>query len=494
MRTIAVLVASMLAVVPAFAADHFLTIGGGGSPQNNQVSLERNIVYFTRTLSDLAIKDARHDVFFACGNDPATRDLQFVPPGGDPPKVNLLLSRLFGREKDLWNSYRPHELKDLSGPSTRAAITKWFETSGRRLADGDRLFVHFTGHGSGGQRGQPRNTTMDLWNDGGMPVKEFTGLLDKLPAKVSVVLVMVQCHSGGFGDVIFKDATAGPVLAEQNRCGFFATWPERLAAGCTPDTVEDNYREYSTYFWAALSGKKRNGQTVERPDYDGDGKTSMAEAHAYVQLTSETVDIPMCTSDVLVRQFGRGKDPKATGLMSGSSPYDKLLETAGADQKAVLEGLSKQLGLTGADRAGAARKLASSIEAERAALGRTKDAATKEAETLRRQMRSAVLARWPEMNNAWHPAVTKAITTEADAIVAVVQGHPAFAKWEKLTADAEKAGDRSFELERKWVKCQRVMYVLDSVALAANLEKTATPIVRERYKAVRKAEGGQFGS
>ncbi|HSI32299.1 MAG TPA: hypothetical protein VK986_01810, partial [Tepidisphaeraceae bacterium] len=116
-----------------------------------------------------------------------------------------------------------------------------------------------------------------------------------------------------------------------------------------------------------------------------------------------------------------------------------------------------------------------------------------EAETLRRQVRSAVLARWPEMTNAWHAAVTRAVTTEADDIVKVIQGNPAFAKWEKLDADAKVAGDKSFDLERKWVKCQRVLYVLESVALAANLEKTATPIVRERYKEVRKAECAQFG-
>ena len=88
-----------------------------------------------------------------------------------------------------------------------------------------------------------------------MTVKEFVGLLDKLSPKVQVVLFMVQCHSGGFWDVIFKGADVGPVLAEATRCGFFATWSDRLAAGCTPDTAEENYKDYTTYFFAALSGQ-----------------------------------------------------------------------------------------------------------------------------------------------------------------------------------------------------------------------------------------------
>src|SRR6059058_3371245 len=35
--------------------DHFLTIGGGGSPRNNQLSLERNVVFFRRTLADCGL-------------------------------------------------------------------------------------------------------------------------------------------------------------------------------------------------------------------------------------------------------------------------------------------------------------------------------------------------------------------------------------------------------------------------------------------------------
>jgi hypothetical protein len=338
---------------------------------------------------------------------------------------------------------------------------------------------------------------MDLWFDGGMTVKEFVPLLDKLNPKVQVVLIMVQCHSGGFGDVIFKNGDAGPLLAEATRCGFFATWYERLAAGCTPDTQEENYKDYTTYFFAALSGKTRMGQAVVQPDYDHDGKTSMAEAHAYVLLTSDTIDIPLCTSDVLLRQFSKTKDDKVKDLITASTKFETLIQETSPDRRAVLEGLSKQLELKGDDRAASARILADSLDRQRKALeqkplfggGRRNDPR----ENLRNQIKARVMARWPEIANGFHPATIKALTQEAAEIVQVIETHPAFKQWDALLEKSEEQAEKSFDLERKWVKCQRFLYVAESVALEANLPKIASRLIQERYKTLREAECAGFG-
>src|SRR4051812_40333834 len=89
------LFALMCALAPTAWAgtDHFLTIGGGGSPRNNQLSLERNVVFFRRMLSDCGLAGAPHEVYFACGNE-RIRDLQFADPNATPPRANLLLARL----------------------------------------------------------------------------------------------------------------------------------------------------------------------------------------------------------------------------------------------------------------------------------------------------------------------------------------------------------------------------------------------------------------
>ena len=67
------------------AADHFLTIGGGHSPDNNQVSLEQNVLFFRDALATLKLGNTPQEVLFADGND-NQRDVQFTPDAADPPE------------------------------------------------------------------------------------------------------------------------------------------------------------------------------------------------------------------------------------------------------------------------------------------------------------------------------------------------------------------------------------------------------------------------
>src|SRR2546421_3383277 len=354
------LLALLLAVgSTAFAAgDHFLVIGGGSQPSENQVSLEKNILFFQQLLRDSEGPDVRPDVFFADGLA-GTRDVQFVS-AEKPRRVNQLLAQIFTPDNDTFYAYRPHQIPNVRGPSNRRALTNWFNNDGARLGEGDRLFIYFTGHGGPGR--PERNSTMAMWEDRSLNVADFSSMLDRLSPKVQVVLLMVQCHAGGFADVIFRDGRPGARLTSARRCGFFATAFDRRAAGCTADVDEEDYHDYSTTFLAAMAGKTRTGQRVAPPDYNGDGRVSLAEAHAYVLLHSDTIDLPVTTSDVLLRQFSR---ENGTDLMRSDGPYEELIQHASASQRAVLEGLSDQLELKGNSRTFAARNLADRLDAQR---------------------------------------------------------------------------------------------------------------------------------
>ena len=80
---------------------------------------------------------------------------------------------------------------------------------------------------------------------------------------------------------------------------------------------------------------------VERPDYDKDGRTSLAEAHAYVLINSDTIDIPVCTSDVLLRQFSKTKDAKVKDLVTAGTKFEELLKL---DFDAAVPGNGPSLG------------------------------------------------------------------------------------------------------------------------------------------------------
>ncbi len=482
----------LLALVLSFCAlwstalgrgDHFLVIGGGNQPSENQVSLEKNVLFFQQLLRESEGPDVLPDVFFADGLA-GTRDVQFVSTE-KPPRVNQLLAQIFTPDNDTFYSYRAHKIPQVRGPSNRRALTNWFNNDGAHLGDGDRLFIYFTGHGGPGR--PERNTTLAMWEDRSLNVMDFSSMLDRLSPKVQVVLLMVQCHAGGFADVIFRDGRPGPRLSSARRCGFFATTFDRQAAGCTADIDEDDYHDYSTSFLAALGGKTRTGQRVAPPDYNGDGHVSFAEAHAYVLLHSDTVDVPVTTSDVLLRQFSR---QSGTDLLSADGPFEEMIQHASPSQRAILEGLSEQLELKGNSRTFAARNLADRLDAQRKQVQKQRQQRFNDRDGMAAGLRNRLTRRWPELSNPWSPRVAELLQKQGEAIQRYIESDRLYSRFDGARQAAGALDEKDLDLERNWVKCQRFLYTAQSVVLAANLEKIADPAIVKRYQEMIADEAG----
>lgn len=110
----------------------------------------------------------------------------------------------------------------------------------------------------------------------------------------------------GFGHAVFEDFKVpddAKTLAKQLRVGFFAQQHNLSAAGCRPDI--DNDEEFSSYFWGAIVGRSRTGEPISGCDLDRNGTVSFAEAYAYAVVASNTIDIPLRTSDVVLRTYSR---------------------------------------------------------------------------------------------------------------------------------------------------------------------------------------------
>ena len=487
-RSIAILLLVAIAgVEPAVAKEHFLTIGGGSSASNNQVSLEQNVLYLQRFLHDAGLDGMPHEILFSDGLA-GGKDLQFFDPNFEPPRANALLAEVFNREQGLTTRYRPHAIPHLWGPSGRQSLNKWFDTIGAKLHDEDRLFIYFTGHGGRGQGKPPTNQTLAMWDEADMPVKEFTALLDRLPAKVRVVMVMVQCFGGGFADVLFVDGDPNKGLSPRNRCGFFATVPTRFAAGCTADVDEENYKEYSTYFWAALYGQTRAGDEIEKPDFDGDGKVSFAEAHAYALIHSETVDISMKTSDAFLRKYAKGSPTNGGALFNSEDDFDRLLAVANPSDKAVLQQLSKVLALEGPRRVQTARTKFSEIERQRREIDKKKQKLTAERDQMRRSLQTRVERRWPELTNLLNPSATEILAKESPEIVRFIESSPGFNDFEKQGEAIDALEKQADDLDRTGVKQQRFIRTAENVAMAANLPKVAKEEIIQSFKRLVEAE------
>jgi hypothetical protein len=470
--------------------DYFLTIGGGPSPYSNQVSLEKNTLFFQRMLGGLGVAADRHTVLFSDGSDP-DRDLHYYDPAKPLPRANELLAALSGNEEYLRYLFRNHAVPAVAGASNKAAVRKWIADHTATLKPGDRVFVYITGHGG---KGKPEdNAHFYLWRRETMNVEELAAEFDKLPPEVAVVTVMVQCYSGAFANLIFQGGKPAGEFSPANRCGFFATVQTRGAAGCTAEIEEEGYKEYSSYFLPGLCGQTRNGTRIEPPDYNHDGTISFAEAHAYALCAADTIDIPVKTSDAFLRKYSRlGK--AGDGLMTLDTPYDELMGLAGPCEREVLDRLTAEFNLTGSDRIARARRRGEELDKQRRELEQQAGRKRHQLNPIRKAMFDEIQDHWPELRNPWRPGIAELLQAEGEKIVRAISSQAEFKRFQHLQGEIEKLGDEGSRMERLWAKTQRMLRVAENVALAANLPKLATREVQERYERLQAAEAGALQS
>jgi hypothetical protein len=506
---------------------HFLTFAGGPAAESDQASLEQNVLYFRRTVEALGLGKVGHEEFFAdAGKSQHAVEVHVVRTPAEQVSDDIAAVLNPDTERDV--RFRAAAIPGLSGPSTEEALAHWFDTTGKALPAHAHLLFYFTGHGGtvdvapagrggggmggmnmggfgggfGGFRGRgrraapvqdPRNTTMLLWNSPDFTVKDFEKQLDKLDPTVDVTLLMVECHSGGFANTLYTDADPKNGLVKRARCGFFASTADRLAAGCTADIDREDYEEFSTGFFAALSGITRDGKRIDKPDYDHDGVTSLADAFAYVVLTSNTIDTPMTTSDQFLRDNSEIPDTGEGELLGRNPPYAEVLAAADAFHKAMLEGLSKTLGLTGDNRVIRARALVEKINNDRVTIERQQGQLQRQFDQARGRLRDQVAARWPELGIPLHPDTEKILTEEGPAIEKFLQGRPAWRIYTDLSKQLDALGTRDDALERQGVKAFRFVYQAESVILAHNLEAGGDEQAKAFYAGLLARENRPLG-
>ena len=81
---------------------NFLVMGGGGEPAHNEIALEKNALYFQRTLRLFGVDPATATLYFANGND-------------GQETVRYL-------DEDSIEQFKAPEIPHLKGPSTRGSF------------------------------------------------------------------------------------------------------------------------------------------------------------------------------------------------------------------------------------------------------------------------------------------------------------------------------------------------------------------------------------
>ena len=297
---------------------NFMVFGGGGAPSYNEIAIEKNVFYFQRTLKVLSPNgnwNDRTNIWFANGND-GRKTVRYMD--GD-------------RER-----FKAPTIEPINGSATRSNLNLALKTEAENVSP---LFFYFTGHGSHNLQDENDNA-MILWNEQSMPVRQFTMQLDNMPTEKPFVAVMVQCYSGSFANLIYQGGNPKQGIALHDRCGFFATVKSLPSVGCTPEVNEADYQDYSSSFFAGLSGVNRVGEKVSSADYDQDGRVSFREAHAFAKIDEKAEDLPVSTLEVWLQERLSEADRKTILSM----PVAEIMKQARPEQVMVVRSLSRSLG------------------------------------------------------------------------------------------------------------------------------------------------------
>ena len=82
----------------------------------------------------------------------------------------------------------------------------------------DRVRFYYTGRGSPTETKNYSENVLNLWNQSDMKVQEFATKLQKLSSSTHTQVLMVQCFSGGFAQLIFDQGKKGAAFTESNQC------------------------------------------------------------------------------------------------------------------------------------------------------------------------------------------------------------------------------------------------------------------------------------
>lgn len=434
---------------PGVGAARYLLIGGGSVPELNQVSIEQDLALAREVLGNDPY------VLFAGGPGSASVQVLDPEPRGDPLLRDL--GQLFDPRGARDAHYRATTLGAVRGA---ASATDALAAIRHALANGrGPLFVYLTTHGSQGET--PRENALAMWGDSELDAVDLATALDGAPEGRRTRIVIDSCYAGGFADIAFARADEAAGAPVRDRCGFFASTWDREATGCDPEPDRHAHEGYGLHFFHALRREGRDGAPLAPSDidFDGDGRVSLFEAHTRVRIASMSIDVPTTTSERWLRHAAPPEGP--------SEPV-RLPE-----EDALIAAIAGALGI--ADRLGDARSLLDQARADlTAAEDRAADAEDVEGDFARRTS-ALLLARWPMLDDPWHPDFAETFARDHDAIRAALDASDEFRMYKRAGEEAERRTTELEATELRAAPLERLVRALDTKEMAGRLRAAGGP-------------------
>ncbi len=279
--------------------DYTFLVGGGDKPSNSQVQIELNVKWIEGILRDSGYTPR---IFFTDGQAPEPDVLTHTGPEDDAAATLEPLARIMGEYGDNYLAFRNNEVPNIEASTDATKLSTTLKEAFASMRPGDRIFFIYQGHGTWEK--DSGNNALLLWNHTRLSAVEFQELLDALDPGVQFRFFFPQCFSGAFlrladaSPLAYKDST------QAAQCGFTAVSATKPSEGCTVSLKADDFRDYSTYFFAALDGKTRLGKPLNgSADENGDGAISLHEAHMYSLDNAYSTDLSRSTSEDFLEQW-----------------------------------------------------------------------------------------------------------------------------------------------------------------------------------------------
>jgi hypothetical protein len=161
---------------------------------------------------------------------------------------------------------------------TKQALEDAIDALKPKLKADDLLLIHTNNHG--GHNGT--ESYLCTYSGPDCTASDFASKIGGLPAFSDLVIMMEQCHSGGFNDAVIESSTA-------ERTTF--------AAACTEGKNSNGGADFDPFArdWiAAFAGVDPYGAALlSDPDYDSSGRISAREAFAYAEDVHDSYDSPV---------------------------------------------------------------------------------------------------------------------------------------------------------------------------------------------------------
>lgn len=438
----------------------WLAIGGGATPEFNQVSIEQDLLLAQEVFGTGGA------LLFAGGPGSHGVQVEDAEARGDP--LLATLAELFAPRGGRAATYRPIQSSPIAAATRGNALAAVEQAVAQ---PGPLLRLYLAGHGERGE--PPREGGLSLWGQTSLRVGELAEVLDAAARPVQVVAT--SCFSGAFADLVFARAEQAAGPAPTIRCGLFAATAEREASGCDPNPDRAAQEGYALHFLNALRGRDRGGEPLPlaQLDLDGDGTISPLEAHARARIAGLGIDVPTTTSE--------------RWLYAAAPTRGKPRPAALPEEDAVIAGLSAALGLAGEGEVAVAlehvlKDTSSAYERQGAASGREDEAY--------RAAAAELLARFPVLDDPWHPDFAPTLAAHRPQIEALLAESASYAAFRAAQDEVGAAQAEVAELLARSARLERLLRAFRVRALAGRLKARGGP-AWTRYEALLGCERGQ---